>query len=88
MQIQFLGPPSGIPSNYRHMSATAISFATSKQWLLIDCGEDTQHQLLKTRLSPAKLAVICITHIHGEHCYGLLGLLSSMSLHGRVAPVT
>ncbi|BBN83961.1 ribonuclease Z [Pseudoalteromonas sp. A25] len=88
MQVQFLGTSSGSPSRYRNMSAVAISFDTSKQWMLVDCGEGTQHQILKTPLSPAKLAIICITHIHGDHCYGLPGLLSSMSLHGRSEPVT
>ncbi|MCF6434349.1 ribonuclease Z [Pseudoalteromonas sp. MMG022] len=88
MDVQFLGTSSGSPSRFRNMSATAVSFETSKQWLLVDCAEGTQHQLLSTSLSPAKVAVICITHIHGDHCYGLPGMLSSMSLHGRTQPVT
>ncbi|NOU50358.1 ribonuclease Z [Pseudoalteromonas sp. JBTF-M23] len=88
MQIQFLGTSSGSPSRYRNMSAVAVSFDNAKQWLLVDCAEGTQHQILKTNLSPAKLAVICITHIHGDHCYGLPGLLSSMSLCGRSEPVS
>ncbi|MBD1583878.1 ribonuclease Z [Pseudoalteromonas sp. S16_S37] len=88
MQIQFLGTSSGSPSRYRNMSAVAVSFDSAKQWLLVDCAEGTQHQILETNLSPAKLAVICITHIHGDHCYGLPGLLSSMSLCGRSEPVS
>ncbi|CAM4189313.1 ribonuclease Z [Pseudoalteromonas byunsanensis] len=88
MNVQFLGTSSGSPSRYRNMAATAVSFDTTKQWLLVDCAEGTQHQLLATSLSPAKVAVICITHIHGDHCYGLPGMLSSMSLHGRTESVT
>ena len=60
----------------------------SRPWLLIDCGEGTQHQLLHTKLSLHQLAVICITHVHGDHCYGLPGLLASAAMSGRREPLT
>ncbi len=60
----------------------------SRHWLLIDCGEGTQHQLLHTKLSLHQLAVICITHVHGDHCYGLPGLLASAAMSGRQEPLT
>ncbi|WP_343224802.1 ribonuclease Z [Pseudoalteromonas sp. OOF1S-7] len=69
------------------MSATGVSFEKTKSWLLVDCGEATQHQLLKSGLSPYHLSVICITHLHGDHCYGLPGLLASMAMSGRTDPV-
>lgn len=69
------------------MSATAVSFDNAKEWGLIDCAEATQHQILKSDLSLYHLSLICITHVHGDHCYGLPGVLSSMSLSGRKKPV-
>lgn len=60
----------------------------TQPWILIDCGEGTQHQLLHTKLSTQKLAAICITHVHGDHCYGLPGLLASIAMSGRKDPLT
>jgi len=60
----------------------------SRPWLLIDCGEGTQQQLLHTKLSLRQLTAICITHVHGDHCYGLPGLLASAAMSGRRNPLT
>ena len=60
----------------------------SHPWLLIDCGEGTQQQLLHTKLSLHQLTAICITHVHGDHCYGLPGLLASAAMSGRRQPLT
>nr|WP_201548428.1 ribonuclease Z [Psychrobacter fjordensis] len=60
----------------------------SRPWLLIDCGEGTQQQLLHIKLSLHQLAAICITHVHGDHCYGLPGLLASAAMSGRREPLT
>jgi ribonuclease Z len=87
MKITFLGTSSGAPTRRRNVSATAIQPERGKAWILVDCGEATQHQLLRTALSPQKLAAILITHIHGDHCYGLPGLLASCQLNGRTAPL-
>ncbi|HJV54061.1 MAG TPA: ribonuclease Z [Noviherbaspirillum sp.] len=54
---------------------------------MIDCGEGTQHQLLHTSLSPNDLDTIFITHVHGDHCYGLPGLLASAGMLGRTRPL-
>jgi ribonuclease Z len=83
MELIFLGTSSGTPTNQRNVSATAIKMAGSKSWCLVDCGEGTQQQILKTKLSLNKLAVIFITHLHGDHCYGLPGLLASATMSGR-----
>ncbi|GGB98138.1 ribonuclease Z [Marinobacterium zhoushanense] len=88
MKITFLGTSSGAPTRYRNVSATAVQPEHGKPWVLVDCGEATQHQLLRTPLSPLKLEAILITHIHGDHCYGLPGLLASCQLNGRTAPLT
>ncbi len=87
MKIHFLGTSSACPSLNRNVSATAVSFDSTKSWLLVDCGEGTQHQILKSELASYHLSVILITHLHGDHCYGLPGLIASISLAGRKEPV-
>ncbi|HEY8607802.1 MAG TPA: MBL fold metallo-hydrolase [Noviherbaspirillum sp.] len=83
MEIQFLGTSSGTPTKSRNMSALAIRMHGARSWCLVDCGEATQHRLLHTRLSLAQLAAIFITHMHGDHCYGLPGLLASAGMLNR-----
>ena len=87
MQIHFLGTSSGCPSLSRNVAATGVEFDTRKSWLLVDCGEGTQHQIMKSTLAAYHLSVILITHLHGDHCYGLPGLLASISMAGRKDPV-
>jgi len=88
MEITLLGTSSGTPTKTRNVSGTAIRKANSKSWYLVDCGEGTQHQILRTNLSLNHLQTIFITHIHGDHCYGLPGLLASAALSGRTVPLT
>ncbi|MBT4836950.1 MAG: ribonuclease Z [Methylococcales bacterium] len=87
MKITFLGTSAGCPTKYRNVSAIAVNFLGAKEWLLVDCGEGTQHQLLRSTLSLLKLKMVLITHMHGDHCLGLPGLLSSASLAGRKKPL-
>ncbi|MCF6439641.1 ribonuclease Z [Pseudoalteromonas luteoviolacea] len=87
MQLEFLGTSSGSPSTFRNVSATAVKFEKTKEWVLVDCGEGTQHQILKSKLTLYQLSLICISHVHGDHCYGLPGLLASMAMSGRKQPV-
>jgi ribonuclease Z len=87
LEIIFLGTSAGTPTKTRNVSATAIRHTNAKSWCLVDCGEGTQHQILHTDLSLAQLKVIFITHVHGDHCYGLPGLLASASLTGRKNPL-
>ena len=83
MELTFLGTSSGTPTRTRNVSAMAIKRANSKDWYLVDCGEGTQHQVLRTSLSLQRLRAIFITHVHGDHCYGLPGLLASAAMAGR-----
>lgn len=83
MEILFLGTSSGTPTKTRNVSAVALKYKNSKSWSLVDCGEGTQHQILNTSLSLINLQSIFITHVHGDHCYGLPGLLASASMLGR-----
>lgn len=83
MNITFLGTSSGMPTKQRNVTGIALAPAQTKRWYLIDCGEATQHQLLHTSLSLLHLQAIMITHIHGDHCYGLPGLLATAAVYGR-----
>lgn len=87
MRITFLGTSSGTPTRDRNVSAVAVQPESGKDWILVDCGEATQHQLLKTELSAQKLRAVLITHVHGDHCYGLPGLLASCQMNSREAPL-
>jgi ribonuclease Z len=60
----------------------------ARHWVLVDCGEGTQHRILRTSWSLHELRAIFITHMHGDHCYGLPGLLASAGMLNRSAPLT
>ena len=83
MELIFLGTSSGTPTKERNVSGCGVRLRNSKSWCLVDCGEGTQHQLLHTDLSMNQLQAIFITHVHGDHCYGLPGLLASAGMNGR-----
>ncbi len=83
MDILFLGTSSGTPTKQRNVTGLAVVAENGKGWYLVDCGEATQHQLLHTPLSVNGLRAIFITHVHGDHCYGLPGLLASAAMAGR-----
>lgn len=89
MELLFLGTGSGVPSKQRNVSSTALKLLDERNsvWLF-DCGEGTQHQILRTTLKPRKIDKIFITHMHGDHIYGLPGLLSSRGFQGGDGPVT
>lgn len=87
MQLTFLGTSAGKPTKERNISALALEFEQDNKWYLFDCGEATQHQILKSRLSIGKLDTIFITHMHGDHYYGLPGLLSSKKLDTAFRPL-
>ena len=87
MDLLFLGTSSGTPTKARNVSGLALLDDSGKGWYLIDCGEATQHQLLRTPLTLHGLRAIFITHVHGDHCYGLPGLLASAGMAGRQEPL-
>lgn len=89
MEITFLGTGAGLPSKSRNVSAIALHLLQEENQIwLFDCGEATQHQILHTSIKPRKINKIFITHLHGDHIFGLPGLLSSRSFQGGNDAVT
>ncbi|WP_373035683.1 MBL fold metallo-hydrolase [Sulfurimonas sp.] len=88
MKLTFLGTSASKPTKERNVSALALEFDQDNKWYLFDCGEATQHQLLKSYLSVSKLNTIFITHLHGDHYYGLPGLLSSKTLDDSLSTLS
>ena len=80
--------PHVVQAKSNDTESNQLQHKKSRPWLLIDCGEGTQQQLLHTKLSLQQLVAICITHVHGDHCYGLPGLLASAAMSGRTETLT
>jgi len=89
MELLFLGTGSGVPSKQRNVSSLALKLLDERNsvWLF-DCGEATQHQILQTTLKPRKIEKIFISHMHGDHIFGLPGLLSSRGFQGGTDRLT
>ncbi|AOZ91119.1 ribonuclease Z [Paenibacillus crassostreae] len=89
MELLFLGTNAGVPSLQRNVTAIALRLLEERRsFWLFDCGEATQHQILKSPLKLSKLEKIFITHLHGDHIFGLPGLLASRSNQGGKSPLT
>lgn len=87
MQITFLGTSSGVPTRSRNVSSIALRLPQRAELWLFDCGEGTQHQFLRSDLKVSQLTRIFVTHMHGDHIFGLLGLLASCGMAGNVKRV-
>lgn len=88
MEIEFLGTGAGVPAKHRNVSAIALKLLDeiNAVWLF-DCGEGTQMQILHTTIRPRKIEKIFITHLHGDHIFGLPGLVSSRSFQNGDEPL-
>ncbi len=85
MQIVFLGTSGSWPTPKRNVSAVAIK--RGPEVILFDCGEGTQRQFMQSTLSFMQISRVFITHFHGDHFLGLPGMVQSMSMNGRGAPL-
>jgi ribonuclease Z len=85
MKLTVLGSSSALPTSERFPSAHVLN--AHERLFLIDCGEGTQMQLRKNRIRFGKINHIFISHLHGDHIFGLYGLLSTFSLMGREKPL-
>jgi len=81
LALTILGNNSAVPAFGRNPTAQVLQ--TQDESYLIDCGEGTQMQMAKYKIRRAKITRIFISHLHGDHYFGLVGLLTSMSLLGR-----
>src|SRR4051794_35674609 len=86
IRIVFLGTSAGMPSRTRNVASVAV--VMDGHVLLFDCGEGTQHQLMRSEhVRSGGIEAIFITHLHGDHLFGLPGLLGSLGLGGRRDPL-
>ncbi len=84
-EVTILGVNSAFPVHGRHPSCQIVNF--DDRLYMIDCGEASQIQVAKYKVKRNKLDHIFISHMHGDHCYGLPGLLTSFALGGRTEPL-
>ena len=85
-KLTIIGSGSAVPTVGRGVTSQYLNF--NERHILIDCGEGTQLQLRRYKVKFQRISMIFISHLHGDHYLGLVGLLSSMSLLGRTKPLT
>jgi ribonuclease Z len=85
LAVTILGNNSALPAFDRHPTSQLITM--DEHLFLLDCGEGTQMQIAKYKIRRSKINHIFISHLHGDHYFGLIGLITSMGLLGRVQPM-
>ncbi len=84
-KVYILGCGSALPT-LKHMPTSQVVELRDKQFM-IDCGEGTQIQLRRSHIHFSRLHAVFISHLHGDHCFGLIGMISTFGLLGRTAPL-
>jgi ribonuclease Z len=84
-EVTILGNGSASPAASRHQAAHVLN--VREQFYLVDCGEGTRSRLMRAGVSPLKLKAVFISHIHGDHLFGLLPLIASLGLAGKQTPL-
>ncbi|OAT50465.1 ribonuclease Z [Providencia heimbachae] len=89
MELTFLGTSAGVPTKERNVTSMILNLVgIRKSYWLFDCGEGTQHRILNSPFKASKIEKIFITHLHGDHIFGLPGLLCSRSMGGSTDLLT
>ena len=84
--VHILGCGSALPTT-RHYASSQVVELRGKMFM-VDCGEGTQMQLRRSHVRFTKLSAVFISHLHGDHCFGLIGLISTFGLLGRTAKLS
>lgn len=84
-KVTILGSSSAKPSVKKHHSAHTLN--AYEQFYLIDCGEGTQRRLMECGINPMRINAVFISHLHGDHVFGLFPLISTLGLQGRKVPL-
>lgn len=85
LKVTILGASSAKPSAAAHPSAQIVNI--NEQYFLVDAGEGVQQQMFRNGINPLKLRGVFISHLHGDHVFGLFPLLSTLGLYGRRMPL-
>jgi ribonuclease Z len=89
VELVFLGTGAGTPSRQRNVTAIVLDLlAENGAYWLFDCGEGTQQQILRSSVKLSKLDKLFVTHLHGDHIFGIPGLLSTRANQGGITPFT
>jgi ribonuclease Z len=84
--VTILGNNSAVPAHNRHPTAQVVNL--QNELFIVDCGEGTQIQLIQYKIRRSKISHIFISHLHGDHYFGLIGLITSFGLLGRTQDLT
>lgn len=89
MELTFLGTSAGVPTKERNVTSMLLNLTgIRKTYWMFDCGEGTQHRILNSVFKAPRIEKIFITHLRGDHIFGLPGLLCSRSMGGSTDPLT
>lgn len=83
-KIHILGCGSALPTLSHYASSQVVEIR--EKLFMVDCGEGTQMQLRRNKIRFTKLQAVFISHLHGDHCFGLIGMISTFGMLGRTAP--
>lgn len=84
-KIYILGCGSALPTLHHNASSQVVEIR--EKMFMVDCGEGTQIQLRRSRIHFTRIGCVFISHLHGDHCFGLIGMISTFGMLGRTAPL-